>query len=221
MENWKKFRDTQYSISDEGRLRNDRTGNITVGSLMNGYLCFSIRFENEVLGLFKIHRIVAESFILNPENKSQVNHKDGCKTNNRVDNLEWATPSENIKHAYATGLMLRGSKKVGSILTEEDIPQIIYYISVGYKDAEIANNYGVTRQTINAIRIGDNWAHLGLEAIGRYKGKSREQKLRPSDIPEIRARISKMVSDTVIAKDYNVNAATIRQIRIGATWKNY
>ena len=92
---------------------------------------------------------------------------------------------------------------------------------MGYKDAEIANNYGVTRQTINAIRIGDNWAHLGLEVIGRYKGKSREQKLRPSDIPEIRARISKMVSDTVIAKDYNVNAATIRQIRIGATWKNY
>ena len=70
----------------------------------DGYLSIRLN-KNAKRFKFKVHRLVAITYILNPENKSQVNHINGIKKDNRVENLEWCTPSENMIHAYKTGLI--------------------------------------------------------------------------------------------------------------------
>ena len=75
---------------------------------------------------FLVHRLVAEAFIPNPENKPEVNHIDGDKTNNHVSNLEWVTRSENMQHAFKTGLNSNiGINNSRSLLTERGYRDIL------------------------------------------------------------------------------------------------
>lgn len=76
---------------------------------ISGYYRVTITFKNHKQKVFPVHRLIAQTFIPNPENKPQVNHKDGNKTNNNVENLEWVTIQENIAHAFENGLN-KGSK---------------------------------------------------------------------------------------------------------------
>lgn len=92
-------------VDEEGRVFSARSGKqITGGCNGAGYLRFSYRLGGRKTKTSTIHRVVAECLVPNPEDKPTVNHKDGNKTNNHPDNLEWATFSENTQHAYDTGL---------------------------------------------------------------------------------------------------------------------
>lgn len=94
---------TTFYISDTGKLFNQKTNNWLKGSVKGGYLIYELRWKNKKYPKLA-HKLVAESFLENPENKPVVNHKDGNKLNNIVQNLEWNTVSENNIHAYETGL---------------------------------------------------------------------------------------------------------------------
>lgn len=91
--------DKKYQISNLGNFK--KRNKVINGWIQNtGYKTVQINNKK-----YSIHRLVAEAFIPNPENKPQVNHIDGNKLNNNADNLEWCTCKENVQHAFNTGLM--------------------------------------------------------------------------------------------------------------------
>ena len=101
----------KYIVYRTGKIKNVVTGHVLTPSVdKRGYYFVKLDRENLTRKNMFVHRIVAESFIPNPERKTQVNHKDGDKSNNCVENLEWATPAENIRHSY-TVLGRSGSLK--------------------------------------------------------------------------------------------------------------
>lgn len=114
--NWKTIQGfSNYEISEEGQVRNKKTQYILKGRpSKSGY--YQVSIKEDTNNKFKnqyIHRLVAQYFIENPENKREVNHKDGNKLNNNVNNLEWVTSSENQKHRHKIGITKTSNRKIG------------------------------------------------------------------------------------------------------------
>lgn len=108
---WKKFiyegQETDYSVSTEGEVRKDTTNYILSQSSQQDYKFVSLIINGKQKRM-RVHRMVALAFIDNPDNKPYVNHINGKRYDNNVENLEWVTPSENIQHAVDTGLFKSG-----------------------------------------------------------------------------------------------------------------
>jgi hypothetical protein len=103
-----------YEVSDFGRIRSNYKSHWEIRAIHDnghGYLSLSLA-HNGGKYPHKIHRLVAELFLENPNNLPEVNHKDTDKTNNHVSNLEWSTKKGNAEHAGKMGLMVRGSRKL-------------------------------------------------------------------------------------------------------------
>lgn len=156
-----------YRITEEGRvfsLNYNRTGKIkelAYCSDKDGYLGVSLTNFGKCR-FTKIHRLVAESFIPNPRALPCVNHLDGNKTNNRVDNLEWVTYKQNSRHARRTGLRdsVLGSNNHKSKLTEEEVLQIRKKRSKGEVLTKLAQEFDVGTSTIHSICRRETWTHI-------------------------------------------------------------
>lgn len=136
---WREIHDyPDYEISIYGDVYSKKYGKIlTPGVDTHGYYTVSL-YRDGVSRDKRINRLVAEAFIPNPSNKPQVNHINGVKTNNHVTNLEWATCSENIKHAYDTGL--RKTRKIKIMETGEEfgsVRECAKYLGLSERDGNI------------------------------------------------------------------------------------
>jgi hypothetical protein len=97
---------SDYAVNEVGEvfsLKYGKVKKLKLGKTKDGYLHIGL-WCNDKPKIYKVHRLITEAFIPNPDNKPRVNHLDGDKTNNKVENLEWCTVSENTLHSYRTGL---------------------------------------------------------------------------------------------------------------------
>ena len=146
---------SDYEITRDGQVINKHTGRPVKGQPNGkGYLrvCISGKLQF-------IHRLVAQRYIPNPENKPQVNHIDGNKCNNSVENLEWVTNKENRKHAVEKHLHLGGEDCPWAKLSANDVKEIrAKYPNLS--QARLAEMYHVSPITIHDIVKGKTWKQL-------------------------------------------------------------
>lgn len=165
-----------YAVSNLGNVKSFRKPHrrcekilkpVDIGGKVSGYSVVDLGDGKKIVRHL-LHRLVAVTFLDNPENKTQVNHKNGIKKDNRLENLEWNTRSENQLHSIATGLRSTvGIKNSQCKLSNEDVLKIFndkrtYSIT--------SKEYGVSISTISDIKRGYSWSHVtGLENIKKKK----------------------------------------------------
>lgn len=158
----------KYFITREGDVVNAK-GNIlaVVVNKKTGYKAVSLWKDNKGL-TYTVHRLVATTYIPNPDNLPQVNHIDGNKLNNRVDNLEWVTPSGNIQHAYDIGLC-----KQTKLLDDPTYETLLERFLQGESMTSLAleHSAGLTRVTINMRKLAKD-----LGKHDQYEAQLKEQK---------------------------------------------
>ena len=160
---WKNIEgfDGKYQVSNKGRVKSfiNQTERIIGGGInVDGYPVVRLRLENKKSVVKVIHRLVAKAFIGNPKNLPVVNHKDGNKKNNYVENLEWTTIRENTLHAFKLGLMNNHNLQKQDSLTDEEIE----YIRKNYKPMDktfglkaMMKKFNLSRRVItNIIKNG-------------------------------------------------------------------
>jgi hypothetical protein len=167
-----------YEVSNYGRVRSFTSGAPRIMKLKHksrGYYRITLYGHNGGPKSRTVHRLVAEAFIPNPENKPQVNHEDGIKTNNKVSNLRWVTPRENIQHAVINCLSPVGERCHLAKLTEKDVRSICGMLDSNlYTLNKIAQDFKVDDSLIGLIDSGKIWNHItGRKSLNRIRRNMR------------------------------------------------
>ncbi|MCS6281451.1 MAG: HNH endonuclease [Dolichospermum sp.] len=143
-----------YTVNDSGEIKNMLTGKILKQSNSNGYR--SVRLtKDKKRSVGSVHRIVASSFLDLCDKKKEVNHRNGLKNDNRIENLEWCNRKENVDHSIKHGLVNYAKK-----LDEFKVLAIHTFFISGKNLTEISKLYGISVSTVHEIVNNKTWKNV-------------------------------------------------------------
>jgi hypothetical protein len=153
-----------YQVSNFGRVKSFKRKNVIImkDCINNmGYCLVCLWVDKGNKKMKRVHRLVAQAFLPNPNGFPSVNHKDMNQINNRVDNLEWCDQTHNIRHAHKNRFIntAKGSRSGKSKLKENQVLKIVRLFE-NMNDKKIAEKYKVSSATIRSIRVGNTWSWL-------------------------------------------------------------
>ena len=149
-----------YSVSDKGRIRNDKFDRLMVPCHHStGYRAVGFRDRSKKTS-FLVHRLVGFAFVDGHEPGLEINHKDGDKANNNAGNLEWVTKSSNHMHRTRVLKVGVGSGNGSSKLTESSVADIKTMLKGEDSHSKIAARFNVSRSNIGMIANGKTWSHV-------------------------------------------------------------
>jgi hypothetical protein len=137
-----------------------RQRNVKLRHTHDGYLIGNLALDHAKTLTIKAHRVVAQAFLPNPGNLPEVNHIDGDKTNNSVENLEWCTSKQNRAHAVATGLHACGERSPLAKLKEVEVKEIRYLRKLGFSGVDVGRLYGISHKLVSLIHKRRKWKHV-------------------------------------------------------------
>ena len=162
-----------YEVSNLGRVR-DSKGNIKPMYKQNkGYSCLSLYVNGKIYHP-TIHRLVAEAFLTKKEGLNQVNHKDGNKDNNCVDNLEWCNQAQNYQHGMKHYFYSHNENHYFAKLTNEQVKCIPTLFNIGFTRATIARILNINPSSIEAIEHKISYRELGLDFTNVHYTKYKD-----------------------------------------------
>lgn len=145
-----------YLIDDSGNVWSKKSNKMLAPIISKGYVKANL-YTNRKCKIMAVHRLVALTFIPNPNNLPEINHKDGDKSNNHVSNLEWCDSKHNKKHAALMGLNVpkKGENHHSSKLTDNQIEEIRnLYVPRVMTTRMLAKKYGISQQQVSGIVLG-------------------------------------------------------------------
>lgn len=148
-----------YRVSKSGVLLSKKGKEMSVFDNGKGYLIVQLRYKGKPK-VKAIHRLVAEAWIPNPDNLSDVDHIDGDRLNNHIDNLRWVTHGENLAHSFfLENRTAKGEYNGRCKASELEVKVICSLLDIGYSSAEI-RDLGFNYNLVRSIKSGKNWRHV-------------------------------------------------------------
>lgn len=185
-----------YLINEKGEVfstKNNKLHKMTCKPDNSGYVRVCLFVEGKVKKCL-LHRLLAQTFIPNPYNLPVVNHIDGNKLNNSLDNLEWTTHTSNQKHAFTLGLKTnKGVNNPVNILSEAEVLLIYAELLDGGRICDLAKKYKVSKSAISGIKSKKNWTCLLLN-LPDIPHKAKKDKLGEATVRWICEKLQEGVS---------------------------